>query len=84
LSYPESVKVEEKNLLFRQRENEEFKQQKNLEVLVRQLQQELAERDRMISSLREDAFSVTSLSFAGSPTQSPFVMSPDRGGSPAD
>jgi hypothetical protein len=41
--------------------------------------QELAERDRMISSLREDAFSVTSHSFAGSPVNSPFVMSPERG-----
>ena len=61
-----------------------MKQQKNLEHLVRQLQQELADRDRMINSLREDAFSVTSLSFAGSPTNSPFVMSPDRGGSPSE
>ncbi len=64
-------------------ENEEIQQQKNLEKLVKQLQFELAERDKMISSLREDAFSVTSLSFAGSPANSPYVMSPERG-SPTD
>ncbi len=35
-------------LFFREKENEELKQQKNLEHLVRQLQQELAERDKVI------------------------------------
>ena len=68
---------------FRLKEDEELREQKNLEQMVKQLQLDLAERDKMISSLREDAFSVASMSFAGSPINSPYVMSPERG-SPTD
>ena len=59
-------------------EDEEQKSRKMLEGLVKQLQEELTERDNVIKDMREEAMSVASFAY----TASPFVMSPDGGRSP--
>ena len=60
------------------KEDEEQKSRKMLEGLVKQLQEELSERDNVIKEMKEEAMSVASFAY----TASPFVMSPEGGRSP--
>ena len=60
------------------KEDEEQKSRKMLEGLVKQLQEELSDRDNVIKEMREEAMSVASFAY----TASPFVMSPEGGRSP--
>ena len=59
-------------------ENEEHQSRKVLENLVKQLQEELTDRDDVIREMKDEAMSVASFAY----TASPFVMSPDGGRSP--
>jgi len=63
---------------IRAKENEEDKSRQVLEGMVRQLQEELAERDHVIKDMKDDMMSVASFAY----TASPFVMSPEGGSSP--
>ena len=60
------------------KEDEEQQSRKVLEDLVKQLQEELTERDHVIKEMRDEAMSVASFAY----TASPFVMSPEGGSSP--
>ena len=62
------------------KEDEEQKSRKMLEGLVKQLQEELSERDNVIKEMKEEAMSVASFAY----TASPFVMSPEGGRSPTN
>ena len=62
------------------KENEEQKSRKMLEGLVKQLQEELTERDSVIREMKDEAMSVASFAY----TASPFVMSPEGGRSPTN
>lgn len=63
----------------RMKEQEELDRIRDLEHLVKDLQREVESRDKVITQMKEDQFSIAS--FQASPPESPFVMSP-RGGSP--
>jgi hypothetical protein len=63
------------------KEQEERDRTRDLELLVRELQNDVARRDKLINQMKEDQYSVAS--FQASPPGSPFVMSP-RGGSPTN
>ena len=56
------------------KEKEELDRIKDLELLVRDLQHEVSQRDSVITQMREDQFSIAS--FQASPPGSPYVMSP--------
>ena len=60
------------------KEDEEHQSRKMLETLVKQLQEELTERDNVIREMKDEAMSVASFAY----TASPFVMSPEGGRSP--
>ncbi len=64
------------------KEEEERQQSHDLADLVMELQQEIAERDRVISQMREEGFSVASFTAGDSPPGSPFVMSSPGNRSP--
>ena len=59
------------------KEQEEMDRIRDLELLVKDLQHEVAERDRVITVMKEESFSVAS--YQASPPSSPFVMSPGTG-----
>ena len=63
----------------RMAEEEDMRERKTLENLVKQLQSELQDRDKVITNLKEDMMSVASFT-----TASPFVMSPETGRSPTN
>lgn len=56
------------------KEREELDRIRDLELLVKGLQKDVAERDTVISKMKEDQFSLAS--FQMSPPESPFAMSP--------
>ena len=60
------------------KEDEEHQSRKMLESLVKQLQDELTDRDNVIREMKDEAMSVASFAY----TASPFVMSPEGGRSP--
>ena len=77
---PGKVSVYRQQLMeVRMAEEEEVRERKTLESLVKQLQNELQDRDKVITNLKEDMMSVASFT-----TASPFVMSPEAGRSPTN